>query len=217
MTESRATGLDLYDIAFLAGGVQRVVDTALVALVESGRVRVHAPGELAAVRPERRHPVEGAVLDAVGTRGHRSVDTIRWRLTGDDRLTGLGRSLAAAGLLRRTFRGREAWSPTRAGRQALHRLAAQPPADPALDGGSAVLVALRGRDAMPDAALRAAVFERPALPEASGPGLGRRLREARRLRDSDDPALSAHQTRNALGGAAAFGFIQGGAGDGGGF
>ncbi len=209
--------LDVYEIAFLAGGVQRVVDTALVALVESGRVRVHAPGELAAVRPDRRHPVEAAVLDAVGTQGHRSVDTIRWRLTGDDRLAGLGRSLASSGLLRRTLRGREAWSRTRAGRQALQRLAAQPPVDRALDGGSAPLVALHGRESMPDAALRAAIFERPALPDATGPGLGRRLREARRLRNSEDPSIAAHQTRNAVGGAAAIGFIEGGAGDGGGF
>jgi uncharacterized protein (TIGR04222 family) len=43
------------DIASLAGGVDRVVDTALVALVESGRVRVFAPGA-----------VEGAVMDARG-------------------------------------------------------------------------------------------------------------------------------------------------------
>ena len=212
-----ARDLDVYDIAFLAGGAQRMVDTALVALVESGRVRVHAPGELAAVQPDRRHPVEAAVLDAVGTHGHRSVDTIRWRLAGDERLTGVGRSLAAAGLLRRTFRGRETWSPTRAGRQALRRLAVQPPVDRALDGGSALLVALQGRAAMPDAALRAAIFERPALPAATGPGLGRRLLEARRLRESDDPTLAAHQTRNALGGAAAIGFLEGGAGDGGGF
>jgi hypothetical protein len=215
-TSGPARDLDVYEVAFLAGGVQRVVDTALVALVESGRVRVHAPGQLAGVRLERRHPVEAAVLDAVGTRGHRSVDTIRWRLTGDDRLTGLGRSLASSGLLRRTLRGRQAWAPTRAGRETLRRLAAQPPADPAHDGGSAVLVALRGRAAMPDPALRAAVFERPASPETTGPGIGRRLREERRLRDSEDP-LTAHHTRNALGGAAAFGFLEGGGGDGGGF
>jgi hypothetical protein len=212
-----APDLDVYKIAFLAGGHQRVVDTALVALVESGRVRVHAPGELAAAHPERRHPVEAAVLDAVGTQGHRSVDTIRWRLAGDDRLTDLGRRLAAAGLLRRTFRGRGTWSATRAGRQTLRRLAERSPVDRALDGGSAQLVALHGREAMPDPALRAAIFEGPALPTADAPGVGRRLRDARRLRSFDDPAISAHQTRNALGGAAAIGFIEGGAGDGGGF
>jgi hypothetical protein len=213
MTASRAAAdLDLYDMAFLAGGPDRVVDTALVLLVESGRVRVHAPGQLAVVEPGRRHPVEAALLDAVGIRGHRSVDTVRWRLTGDERITALGRSLAAAGLLRRALRGREAWSPTRAGRDALHELAARPPVDPALDGGSALLVALRGREAMPDSALRARIFERPTLPEATGPGLGQRLRDARRLRNSDDPALAAYQNRNTLGGAAAIGFLDGGFG-----
>jgi hypothetical protein len=208
--------LDLYDIAFLAGGVHRVVDTALVALVESGRVRVHGPGELAAVQLERRHPVEAAVLDAVGPRGHRSVDTIRWRLADDERLTGLGRSLSTAGLMRRRMlRGRGTWSPTRAGRQELLRLTEQPPVYRALDGGSALQVALRGREAMSDADLRAAIFERPALPKATGPEIGRRLRMARRL--SDDPAVAAYQARTALGGAAAFGFFGGGGGgDGGG-
>lgn len=209
--------LDLYEIAFLAGGHPRVVDAALVALVESDRVRVHAPGELAAAHPDRRHPVEAAVLDAVGTQGHRSVDTIRWRLAGDDRITGLGRRLADARLLRRALRSREEWSPTRAGRQALSELAAQPPVDRALDGGSAMRVALHGREAMPDVALRASIFEPPALPTATGPGVGRRLREASRLRNSEDPSIAAHQTRNAVGGAAAIGFIEGGAGDGGGF
>ena len=165
MTASRPD-LDLYDIAYLAGGSQRVVDTALVALVESGRVRVHAPGELAAAEPDRRHPVEAAVLDAVGTRGHRSVDTIRWRLAGDERLTGLGRALAAAGLLRRrTLRGRERGA--RRGR-AERRCAAWPRSRPSTrrsTGAAHSQVALQGREAMPDAGLRAAIFERPALPE----------------------------------------------------
>src|SRR5688572_14304004 len=149
--------LDLYALAYLAGGPQRVVDAALVALVESGRVRVHAPGELAVAVPDRRHPVEAAVLDAIGARGHPTVDTIRSRLTDDKRLTGLGTALAAEGLLRRrTIRGRGAWCPTRAGREVLRRLEAQPPVDRTLDGGSALQVALRGRAAMPDAGLRVA-------------------------------------------------------------
>jgi hypothetical protein len=209
--------LDLYDLAYLAGGPQRVVDTALVALVESGRVRVHAPGELAAAVPDRRHPVEAAVLDAIGTRGHPTVDTIRWRLTDDERLTGLGPSLAAGGLLRRrTLRGRGGWCPTRAGREVLRRLDAQPPVDRALAGGSALQVALRGRAAMPDAGLRVAIFERPALPKASGREIADRLRKVHSR--SDDPAVAAHQAHTALGGAAGFGFIGGdvAGGDGGG-
>ena len=66
MTSSRAASdLDLYDLAWLAGGPDRVVDTALVALLRSGRIRAHAPGVLATVALARRHPVEAAVLDAV--------------------------------------------------------------------------------------------------------------------------------------------------------
>jgi hypothetical protein len=212
MTASPASShLDLYEIAFLAGGIQRVVDTALVALVESGRVRMPAPRQLAAVRPDRRHPVEGAVLDAVGTRGHRSVDTIRWRVARDDRLTGLGRSLSEAGLLRRRMlQGRGRWCPTRAGREALRRLSAQPPVDPAFDGGSAPMVALHGCEAIADAELRAAIFERPELPTLPSHEISRRIRKDRR--PWDDPVVSAHQTRNAWGGAAAFGFMEGGGG-----
>ena len=97
-----APALDLYDIACLAGGPDRVVDTALVALVESRHIRVHSPGQLATTDLSRRHPVEAAVLDAVGPTGHRSVDTIRWRLHDDDRLLEVCHRLQRAGLLGRT-------------------------------------------------------------------------------------------------------------------
>jgi hypothetical protein len=215
MTDSLHLGI--YELAFLAGGPARVVDTALVVLVESGRVRVHAPGELAVVEPGRSHPVEAAVMDAVGTRGHRSVDTIRWRLAGDERLGELARSLAASGLLRRrpfarTKQDGPAWSTTKSGRQALLRAQQLPPTDAALDGGSAVAVALRGRRALAED-LRTAIFERPLPPAVRG-GMRRRLRDAED-RDLDLATYRAQQT--AIGGAVAFGFIEGGAGDGGGF
>ncbi|UOY01088.1 TIGR04222 domain-containing membrane protein [Blastococcus sp. PRF04-17] len=206
--------LDVYETAFLAGGPDRVVDTAVVVLVESGRVRVHSPGELASVDATRRHPVEAAVLDAVGTRGHRSVDTIRWRLSGDDRITCLAARLVAAGLLRRQpLRGRGKWCATRAGRDLLRQ---RPATDPALDGGSAIEVALRGRAAMADAGLRAAIFERPPLPQPSGADISRRLRDRRRLHESADPSWHVAQSRTALGGAVGIGFVEGGGGDGGG-
>jgi hypothetical protein len=187
--------LDLYDIAFLAGDAERVVDTALVALVESGRIRVHAPGELAVVEPGRHHPVEAALMDAVGTRGHRSVDMVRWRLAGDERLLGLGRSLAAAGLLRRRLRvgrnrPRPLWRTTTSGRRVLRLVADRPPADPTLDGGSAFQVALHGRPALTDGDLRVAIFERPSPPSVPD-GLGQRLRNA----DHVDPSTAAHLTR----------------------
>jgi hypothetical protein len=173
MTAPRAASdLDLYELAWLAGGPTRVVDTALVALVRSGRVRSHSPGELATVELTRRHPVEAAVLDAVGPFGHRSVDTIRWRVADDDRILDVGRRLQRDGLvarfeLRAVPRGGRAPSiPTRAGRQALQQRRAL-----AATGSDELTVALGGSDALPDRALCASIFDRPRSPAHPAHGL----------------------------------------------
>jgi hypothetical protein len=143
--------LDVYDIACLAGGPDRMVDTALVALVQSGRVRIHRPGQLATVARSRRHPVEAAVLDALGPTGYRSVDTIRWRLAADDRLLDVVRRLQRAGLLGHTHRliphlsgGRSSPAPSGQGRRVLRLLEAQPPVDHIAPDTDAMLVALGG-------------------------------------------------------------------------
>ena len=191
MTIPRAA-VGVYDAAVLAGGLPRLVDTVLVALVESGRIRVHAPGELATAHPSRRHPAEAAVLDAVGTRGHRSVDTIRWRLAGDERLLAVSRELRAGGLLRRhplcfLPPWRQAHVRTARGRAVLRELIAQPPADPAGSSGSAVLVALHGRESMPDRRRCAEIFQRQETALAPA---GRRSRTV----DHSDPHLAAYRT-----------------------
>ena len=133
-----------------------MVDTALVALVRTGRVRVHPPGQLATVDLARRHPVEAAVLDAVGPIGHRSVDTIRWRLADDDRLLDVGRRLQREGLLGHTHRlvphlsgGRSSPAPTHEGRRVLRGLEAELPADVVAAGTDAMLVALVRHRAAP--------------------------------------------------------------------
>jgi hypothetical protein len=197
--------LDVYDIAFLAGGPDRVVETALVALVRAGRVRIHAPGRLATAELSRRHPVEAAVLDAVGPTGHRSVDTVRWRLLDDDRLLDVGRRLRAAGLLGRigaalrAVRGdRRALAPTRTGRRTLRELHEQP-----VSGNVELMrVALGGRTAMTDEKLRAGIFE-PPVTTLTPPS----RRPSRHDIDHSDPRLAAYRTggRNeALGGPRAF-------------
>src|SRR5215203_3123943 len=162
--------LDVYEIACLAGGPDRMVDAALVALVQSGRVRVTAPGCLATASLTRRHPVEAAVLDAIGPTGTRSVDTVRWRLTTDARVLDVPRRLRDAGLMgaggtvappaRRT-RSRWRTAPTYAGRHLLHELRDNTPADDVAGGTSAMTVALHGRERMPDQALCASIFEPP--------------------------------------------------------
>ena len=180
-TPGTSPQLDVYDIAYLAAGPDRVVDTALVGLVETGRVRVQPPGQLTVAELARRHPVEAAVLDAVGTRGHRAVDVGRWRRAGDDRVLAIGRRLAAEGLLSRwppvPRRTRRARVPTAAGRQLLRRLAAEPPTDPASDGGTSVLVALHGRDRLSDELRRSLIFESVPVPtaKARAEGIRRRL------------------------------------------
>ena len=145
--------LDVYEIACLAGGRDRMVDAALVALVQSGRVRVHRPGQLATVSLERRHPVEAAVLDAVGPVGHRSIDTIRWRLADDERLREVARRLRRDGWVARHL---PVLSP--AGRRVLHRLSADPPRDDVAPGTDAMRVALHGRPDWPRNDPRAEIF-----------------------------------------------------------
>src|SRR5215218_6838324 len=159
-----APDLDVYDIAFLAGGPNRTVETAIVALVLGGRLRVHSPGRLAAVDLSRRHPVEAAVLDACPPIGHRSVDTICWRLADDDRLLGIGRRLHERGLLGRLggvvsgLHGHHrTLAPTRAG----HRVLSELGNGPAPGSPEVVRVAVGGRAAMTDARLRADIFELP--------------------------------------------------------
>ena len=186
MAASRpASDLDLYELAWLAGGPARVVDTALVALVRSGRIRAHSPGELATVELTRRHPVEAAVLDAVGPSGHRSVDTIRWRVATDDRLLDVGRRLQRDGLVIRfrlgaAFRsGPVPSAPTRAGRQALEQCRPR-----ARTGPDELKVALGGRVALLDPALRASIFDAPGSSADPAHGL-----------DFADGAMVAGRTR----------------------
>jgi hypothetical protein len=169
MTASPASsGLDLYEIAYLAGGPERAVDAALVALVQTGRIRVHSPGRFAVVGLVRRHPVEAAVLDAIGQAGHRSVDTILWRLADDERLLDVEDRLRRAGLMRsgRWLGRRHSFDHrlmvrTVAGRRTLRRLNAEPPTDLVAAGTDAMAVALGGRARLGDRELCAAVFEGP--------------------------------------------------------
>src|SRR3712207_9532712 len=92
---------DLYEIAYLAGGPRRVVETAVVALVENGRLRVdRATGRLHVVDAHRRHPVEAVVLDAVGPRG-RSFGGLAWRARSDPRLATIADGLDRNGPLTR--------------------------------------------------------------------------------------------------------------------
>jgi hypothetical protein len=195
--------LDVYEVAFLAGGPVRVVETAVVALVRAKRLRVHSPGQLATADLSRRHPVEAAILDAVGPTGHRSVDTICWRVADDQRLLDVGHRLRRSRLL--------GWNVgplhvlgdhrhTLAGRSVLRALSRQSDlADAELMG-----VALDGPETMADQRLRAEIFDCPSTLLAPA-------RRGRRSRDIDhsDPRLAAYRR----GGSAATAGVYGGVGD----
>jgi hypothetical protein len=153
--------LDLYELAWLAGGRRRASQTAVAALVESGRVKVTDPtADLQAVGGGATHPVEAAVLDALGARGHRGIETVVFLIREDPRLHAVEERLVRSGLLVR--RGRIAAalrSPlTRVGRRVLRELRRDPQSRP----GSAATaeVALDGLVRVP-AGLPAALAERP--------------------------------------------------------
>jgi hypothetical protein len=161
-----AAQLDLYDVAWLAGGRRRAMQTAIAALVERDRVRVTDPtGDLQAVGGGATHPVEAAVLDGLGARGHRGVETIVFLVREDPRLDAVEQGLLRRGLLGRrvplprVLRRRRPPSTTREGRRVLRVL--RRPGSPAIPGGTAAReVALHGLVRVP-AGLPAALAERP--------------------------------------------------------
>jgi hypothetical protein len=175
-TSAMRPPLGLYDVACLAGGQQRVADAALVEMVVDGLLRVAAPGRLAVADPIPRHPVEAAVLDAIGPPGHRPVQMIRRRLLDDVRLRSVGERLIEVGLLRPlpgpgalATAGRPRLR-TREGNGALATIATACRADPQYDPTGAYRVAVHGWRALPDARLRAAIFDPSgSLPSTAAP------------------------------------------------
>jgi hypothetical protein len=151
VTQSPSSGFDLYDVAWLAGGRRRVVHTAVAVLVENARLHVEDPtGELKVLVRQAEHPVELAVLDAIGTRSHRGLETIEVLVRSDPRLTAVGDRLHEAGLIRvgepraRLIGRSRAVRLTRAGRRALDDVRRS-----TSGGRAAVQVALEGLEKVP--------------------------------------------------------------------
>ena len=157
-----STRTDTYDLALLAGGTTRAVDTAVVALLARGRLEVDGGGLLIASGTVPVHPVESAVHGAVGTGSRCSADAVRARAEDDPRVLAAADRLAAEGLLRPTpwarLLGR---SPARVPTAAGRRLLAEARRQPLL--ADDVRVALGGVAAMTDPGRRDLVF-------GAGPG-----------------------------------------------
>ncbi|MGP3637789.1 TIGR04222 domain-containing membrane protein [Streptomyces sp. 24-1644] len=102
----------LYEYAFLAGGGRRVVECALVALIERGTLSMRA-ARVRTVRDEQpAHPIDRALIAACSR--SRSVTDVIEGLRLCPEIDALARRLVLEGLLHRR-RGR----PTRAGRRHL--------------------------------------------------------------------------------------------------
>jgi hypothetical protein len=175
---------DVVSAAHLAGGSPRAVDALLVSRLEAGRVRV-VDGRVEDVRLRRADPHDALLVDALGARGSRDVETVRWRVHADHRLDAVRRRLVADGLLaERTRLGRRPREDrpvlTSAGRQVLRDLRSlrQP--------GSAWEVALGGRAALTDPVLREALQPPARTVDAAAP---RRWRP-RPYRDSPETYLA---------------------------
>ncbi|MFQ1002898.1 TIGR04222 domain-containing membrane protein [Modestobacter sp. SSW1-42] len=171
-----------YDLAQLAGGVERVADTAVVALLARGRLLVDGGGLLRVAGSAPAHPVEAAVLDAVGPRPRprRSALTVRALVQDDPRVGAVAVRLEAEGLLRRNpwavlSRSWPARVRTPEGRRVLAEARQQPGI------GEDVRVALDGVAAMADQTRRRLVFG--AAPGRAQPG--------GRARRSDGPWSSS--------------------------
>ena len=143
--------------AWLAGGLQRAVDALLVSRLEHRRIAV-VDGNVADRGLDRDDPLDGALLDALGARGSRDLETVRWRVSRDRRLERVCVDLVVEGLLgERSSWGRSDRARTGSGRRLLRELKSDPPA------GAAWEVALHGRGGLTDLGLREAL-EPPARP-----------------------------------------------------
>ncbi|MFD7783065.1 TIGR04222 domain-containing membrane protein [Streptomyces nojiriensis] len=104
--------LDLYEYAYLAGGERRVVESAIVSLVERGTLSLQA-ARLRTLDTERpRHPVELAVIAACPR--SKRVQEVFEALGHCDEIDELARRLVLLGLVRNWGR-----RTTRAGRRRL--------------------------------------------------------------------------------------------------
>src|SRR3954471_3323451 len=86
----------VYELAFLAGGPDRAVDTAIAALVERGQLRVNSYKQISQAGTRPVEPLERAVADVAQLK---TTSTIRAKVRGSAALRALEDGLDRRGLL----------------------------------------------------------------------------------------------------------------------
>ncbi|NGO77766.1 TIGR04222 domain-containing membrane protein [Streptomyces sp. YC504] len=89
--------LDVYDVAFLAGGARHVVDSAVTTLNQRGLLVVHNAQVHCVEGKQPLHPVERAM--AAFCRHPTDIDTVRAVLQRSPEVQEIGRELAVWGLV----------------------------------------------------------------------------------------------------------------------
>ncbi|QFQ97687.1 TIGR04222 domain-containing membrane protein [Streptomyces phaeolivaceus] len=191
MGEPQTAALDLYDLAFLAGGAQRVSDSAVIALSETGSLRIRGSRVRAVGEARPAHPVEQAVL--AWCPHSRTITSVHAALRASPEVEEIGRRLAARGLVTGARR-----RPTRAGKRQLQ--AAE------RDEGLPTYVFV-GPTVLPNGQVRRGVLGAHPLPS----GLGRALTRMGRALDRDSDFDADSDSHSDSGG----GFSCGGGGGGG--
>ncbi|GAA2350501.1 TIGR04222 domain-containing membrane protein [Streptomyces cuspidosporus] len=169
--------LDLYDIAYLAGGPRRVAQVALITLRERGAIKFIGL-RLRAVRPAEAadHPVERALIGWCHPVGCDAASAVAEVLSGPE-VKRIGARLVSYGLLSRSRRRR-----TDAGGRAL---------ESAQQEGTLPAHVLQGLSAVPDERLRTAVGKAVPIPAGLG-GTLIRMGHAFEDDDGDDYGQDAH-------------------------
>ncbi|MFE6616116.1 TIGR04222 domain-containing membrane protein [Amycolatopsis sp. NPDC057786] len=89
----------VYELAYLAGGPDRVVDTAIAALVDRGTLRVSSSKQLQLTGPEPADPIEKAVAKGARPGYNATTRGIRDRLRMSGPMQALAKGLEERGLV----------------------------------------------------------------------------------------------------------------------
>ncbi|MGX1853791.1 TIGR04222 domain-containing membrane protein [Streptomyces sp. NBC_01456] len=96
--ERHASGLTLYEMAYLSGGPHRLADVVLVLMAQKRRLLLADTGWATVVDPVGTDAVERAALTAIGPEGQRRIPAVRDALVSDEAVRRVADRLETQGL-----------------------------------------------------------------------------------------------------------------------